>query len=136
MLLADKGKKEQMKRIVILFACCISTAIYAQDVSFYITGTEIVGGWKEIIKCADRPYPMIAGKERLEQEIWYQNIYMCRIMTIARHAGWVDAGRLPESDPFPPVPLNREGDFKTELKCDYSGLDSRGIGLVKCEYAK
>jgi hypothetical protein len=76
--------------------------------------------WPEIVKCAAQPYgppPPVRERaadmvaDRMEYERRWRLIVDCRIMLIARDAGWRDSG-TPAANPFPPEPMHRPDDFK------------------------
>jgi hypothetical protein len=100
----------------------------AQIASADMTGL-LTADWEAVTKCANRPYPAYSGRLQRIAEGYFRQINWCRGALSARHAGWLAAGGKPEADPYPPLPLARDDDFKTELVCDEDDYTGKSLTL-------
>lgn len=111
----------------------------ASDFTMMASGTKFTADWTNVTACANKPYPKLPDSDaRLYQmaEHYFHSISACRWAMVTRHAVWIEAGRAEKDDPFPPVSIDNPDDFKRDLVCDYSGLDERGMGRVRCNADK
>lgn len=125
-----------MKRLIVIAALLAASGASAQRFTMMVDGDgRFQADWKAVTTCAKKPYPALNPDDRNSREmsdIRFHDISGCRWALVERQAVWLEAGRPAESNPWPPVPMDQPDDFKTPLICDYSGLDKRGIGFIKC----
>lgn len=124
-----------MRSLLLCALLALPSSAQSQTAIAMLQGTSISADWGEVAKCAAKPYPAMdetSGRSRQMFEHYFHQIDGCRTMLIAHHQGWIDAGRAAAEDPHQPEPINREGDFKGKLDCDYSKIDKNGMGTVNC----
>lgn len=72
--------------------------------------------WPMIVGCAMTPYPKRAHPDDTSDEYrrkldLFWEIRDCRLMLLARDAGWRAAGRPTSSNAYPPIGMVRPGDY-------------------------
>lgn len=82
--------------------------------------------WKNVAKVANIPIPSPPDNFSLINmyNVRFNQIHNCRLLLSARQEVWIEAGKDPQDNPWPPVPLNQWGDFKTEFRMEIK--DGRG----------
>ena len=73
--------------------------------------------WPMIVGCAMTPFPKRAHADDTSDEYrrkldLFWEVYTCRLMLLARDAGWRAAGRPTSSNAYPPIGMVRPGDYR------------------------
>lgn len=112
-----------MRSLLLCALLALPASAKSQTTIAMLQGTSISADWSDVSKCAAKPYPN-QDKTNLFglSQFYFHQINGCRLMLIAHHQGWVDAGREPDADPYQPEPINRNDDFKNDV-CNYAGID-------------
>lgn len=126
--------------IALLIGMTASVAAQEFPMSMSLSNnTQFTADWDKVTECANKPYPKVVMADARARELaaaYYHNISACRWALAERHAVWIEAGRSPESNKYPPVSVYNAEDFKRDLICDYSVLDKNGMGTIHCNVDK
>ena len=105
-----------MRRDIILAICCFALALVvvgrrAKAIDIDLENPD----WVMVVGCANHPYPKrphandTAEEYRRKLNLFWE-IRDCRLMLLARDAGWRAAGRPTSANAYPPLPMVRDGD--------------------------
>ncbi|CAB4165217.1 hypothetical protein UFOVP833_37 [uncultured Caudovirales phage] len=106
-----------MVRDAILAACCFALAMVVTSRHVRAEIDPERPDWVMIVGCALNPYPKrphasdTAEEYRRKLDLFWE-IRDCRLMLLARDAGWRAAGRPTSANAYPPLPMVRDGDYR------------------------